>query len=69
MCLRELLRQRRIRSVNLGEAISVIFLVKSHNGFATVREMMYTSQHCYDKTMDGKMALYRECCFPDCKKV
>jgi len=30
--------------------------------------MTYTSQHCCDKTMDGKMALYRECCFPDCKK-
>jgi len=38
-------------------------LVKSHNGFATVREMMYTSQHCCDKTMVDRMALYRECCF------
>jgi len=40
-------------------------MVKSHNGFATVREMMYTSQHCCDKTKDNKMALYRECCFPN----
>jgi len=42
-------------------------IVKSHNGFAAVREMKNTSQHCCDKTMDGKMALYRECCFQDCK--
>jgi len=27
----------------------------------------HCSQHCCDKTMDGKMALYRECCFPNCK--
>ena len=25
--------------------------------------MKQTSQHCCDKTMDGKMALYRKCCF------
>jgi len=25
--------------------------------------MKYTSQHCCDKTVDGKMAWYRECCF------
>ena len=56
MCLRlrELVRQRRIRSVNSGEAISVIFAVKSHNGFATVREMTYTSQHCCDKQWTAK---------------
>jgi len=30
--------------------------------------MEYTLQHCCDKVMDGKMALYRECCFPDCTK-
>ena len=42
-------------------------IVKSQNGFAALREMKNTSQHCCDKTMDGKMALYRECCFPDCK--
>jgi len=41
-------------------------MVKSHNGFATVREIKYTSQHCCDKTKDNKMALYRECCFPNC---
>jgi len=33
----------------------------------TVREMKNTSQHCCDKTMGGKMALYRECCFLDCE--
>jgi len=25
--------------------------------------MKYTSQHCCDKTLDGKMAIYRECDF------
>ena len=30
--------------------------------------MTYTSQHCCDKTMDDKMALYLEFCFPNCKK-
>jgi len=30
--------------------------------------MRYTSQHCCDKTMDDKMALHRECCFPNCTK-
>jgi len=48
--------------------ISVILVVKPHIGFATVREMKYTSQHCCDKTMDDKMALYRVCCFPNCTK-
>ena len=43
-------------------------VVKSHYGFITVREMKYTSQHCCDITMDVKMALYRECCFPNCRK-
>jgi len=33
--------------------------------FITVKEMKYTSQHCCDKTMDGKMVFYRECCFPN----
>jgi len=28
--------------------------------------MKYTSQHRCDKTMDDKMSLYRECCFPNC---
>jgi len=35
---------------------------------STVKDMKYTSRHCCDKTMDGKMALYRECCFPNCSK-
>jgi len=35
-------------------------VVKSHNGFvAAARDMKYTSQHCYDKTMDDKMAFDR----------
>jgi len=31
--------------------------VKSHYEFTTVKDIKYTSQHCCDKTMDGKMAL------------
>jgi len=30
--------------------------------------MKNTSQHYCDKTMDHEMALYRECCFPNCSK-
>jgi len=36
---------------------------------ATVGDMKYTSQHCYVKTIDDKMALYRECCFPNWTKL
>jgi len=57
-----------IQSVNLGEAISVL-LAKSHNGFATVGEMKYTSQHCCVKTMVDRMALNRECCFPVSREI
>jgi len=35
-------------------------MVKSHNVFATIREMKYTSQQCCDKTMDDRKVLYRE---------
>jgi len=42
--------------------------VKSQYGFTTVREMKYSSQHCCDKTVDCTMALYRECCHPNCTK-
>ena len=28
----------------------------------------HASQQSCDKTVDGKMALYRECCFPNCTK-
>jgi len=37
--------------------------------FTTAREMKYSSQHCCDKTMDGKVALYREWCSPNCTKI
>jgi len=30
--------------------------------------MKYTAQHCCDKTVDGKMPLYRECFFRICTK-
>ena len=42
--------------------------INSRYGFTAVREMQYTSQHSCDKIMNGKMALYRECCFPNCSK-
>jgi len=35
----------------------VIFGSQVHGGFTTIREMKYTSQHCFDKTVDDKMAL------------
>ena len=46
-----------------GQTISMIFGSQTHNGFAIVREMKDTSQHCCEKTMDDKMSLYRVCCF------
>ena len=55
-----------IQPMRLGRRFQLYLLVKSHHGFTTLREMKYTSQHFRDKTMDDKMALYRECCFPNC---
>jgi len=43
-------------------------VVKSQYDFPTVREMKHTSQQCCDQTMDDKLALYRECLFPNCTK-
>jgi len=43
-------------------------LVISHYGFTAVKEIKYSSQHCSDKTMGEKMALYCECCFSNCTK-
>ena len=61
--------QGLIQPVSLGGAISVIFGIQvSSRVHYCIREMKYTSQHCCDKTMDGQMALYRECCFPNCTK-
>jgi len=62
--------QERMQPIRLGGG-SVILgtVVKSHKGFSTATEMVYTSQHCCDKTMDGQMAFYRECCFPNCTKL
>jgi len=45
-----------------------IWLVKSHYCVITVREMKCTSHQCCGKTMDGKMALNCEFCFPNCTK-
>jgi len=61
----------RIQPLRLGGAISVISDTQSYNGVAGARpmEMKYSSQHCCDKTMDDKMALYHECCFPNCTKL
>jgi len=52
----------------IGSQVSLIFDSQSYYGFTTVRQMKYTSQHRCDITMDGQIALYRECCFPNCKK-
>jgi len=43
-------------------------VIKCHYRFTTVTEMKYTSRHCCDKTIKGKMALYRKCYFPNCSK-
>ena len=51
-------KARMVRGVDFSN----IWSVKSHYCVTTVREMKYTSQHCRDKTMDGKMALNCECC-------
>jgi len=42
--------------------LGLIAYLKSHNDFATVREINHTSQsqHCCGNTMDDKVALYRE---------
>jgi len=48
--------------------ISVTLVVKSHNVFATDTGMKCCSKHCCNKTMDDKIAFYRECCSPNCKK-
>jgi len=50
----------------LWGAISVRFGSQSPNSFVSVREMKYTSQYYCDKIMDDKLALYRECCSPNC---
>jgi len=52
-----------------GGRVLQYLVVSPHYGFNTLRDMKYTSQHCCDKTMDGKMTLYRECCFPNCTKL
>jgi len=49
-------------------AISVIFGSQVSLRFDYCKRMKYTSQHCCAKTMDDKMALYCECCFPNCTK-
>jgi len=50
-----------------GGAISVIFSsqVSLRVHCCKRDEIASTSQHCCDKTMDAKMALYREYCFPN----
>jgi len=51
-----------------GGRVQKYLVVNSHNDFPTVREMRHTSQQCCDQTMDDKMVLNRECCFPNCTK-
>jgi len=51
-------RQGRVQLVTLGWDISVVvsFIMAS----LLQEEMMYTSLLCCDKTMDDRMAIYRE---------
>jgi len=60
--------QGRIQAVILGGRFQQYLAVTAHYAFTTVGEMKYTSQHGCDKTVKGKMASYRECCFPNCTK-
>jgi len=64
--VRVTIRQGRIQPVRLGRAISVIFGSQVWNIRCCKRDK-YNSQHVCNKTMDDKMALYRECCFSNCK--
>jgi len=60
--------QRQIQPLRLG-GISVIFHRHVSSRVKTTPwAMKNTSQHCYDKPMDGKIALKRNCCFPNCTK-
>ena len=43
-------------------------IAKSRNSFASIKGMKCTSQHCYDKTMDAKMALCHKC-FLNCANL
>ena len=52
----------------LGGRFRYYLPAKAHNNFPTVRELKHTSQHCCDKTVHNKMALYRECYFANCTK-
>jgi len=52
-------QQGRIQAVVLWGRFQEWFLCKSRYWFTTVKVMKYASQSCYDKTMDGKMALCR----------
>jgi len=58
----------RIQPIRLGGGDFSNIWWSSLNNFATVREMKHTSQHYCGKIMYGKMAVYRECCFPNCTK-
>jgi len=57
------LLQGRIQPVALGGWGDFSNICKSQNGFAAVGGINYTSSHCCDK-----MAFYRECSLPNCKK-
>jgi len=44
-----------------GQTISMMFGSQTHNGFAIVKEMKDTSQHCCVKTMDD-IVFTQQCC-------
>ena len=65
LCLQ---KQGRIQPVSLGRAISMIFGSQvSLQVHYCKRDEAYFITLLWQK-MDGKVALYRECCFPNCSK-
>jgi len=69
VCSMDHLVQGWIQTVSLGGRFLQYLVVKSHNSFATVREVKYATQNCGDKTIDYHMVLYCEYYFPNCTKL
>jgi len=57
--------QGQIQPVRLGGRFQYHLLLQSHCGFTTVKEINHILEHYFDKTMDVKMVLYRECWYPN----
>jgi len=52
-----------------GGIFQYYLVVEFDYGFTTVREMKYTSQHCCDKTLDGKLALNPRILYSELQKI